>query len=137
MPLFLWKKSYEINVPEIDVQHRHLVGLINELSDAMMVRSGQRAVPHILNELSEYIQFHFAAEEKLMENIDFPELHNHRQQHLEFAQQVFDYKERYSLKHELDTPGLLNFLCDWLKGHILENDKAIQKFMRRTEMGLG
>lgn len=133
MSLFLWKKSYEINIPDIDMQHRRLVGLINELSDAMMARAGQRAAPHILSELVDYIQLHFSEEEKLMEKINFPELSNHRQQHLEFAQQVLDFKERYSSEHVVDTPGLLNFLCDWLKGHILENDKAIAYFIRQAE----
>ena len=59
MPLFLWKRSYEIGVAEIDVQHRRLVGFINELSDAMMVKQGHRAVPHVLEELIDYIQLHF------------------------------------------------------------------------------
>ena len=36
MPLFLWKKNYEIGIAEIDTQHRNLVGIINGLSDAMM-----------------------------------------------------------------------------------------------------
>ena len=137
MPLFMWKKSYELKIPEIDMQHRRLVGLVNELSDAMMQRAGQRTVPHVLDELADYIQLHFSDEEKLMQKINYPEIENHCQQHLEFTQQVLDFKERYSQEHEVDTPGLLNFLCDWLKGHILENDKEISRFIRRSEMGLG
>ena len=40
MPLFLWKKSYEIGIAENDTQHRNLVGIINELPDAMMTQKG-------------------------------------------------------------------------------------------------
>ena len=65
MPLFLWKKSYEIGIDEIDNQHRKLVGIINELSDAMMVQKGYKAVPHILEQLTDYIQFHFTTEEEI------------------------------------------------------------------------
>lgn len=136
MPLFMWKKSYELNIPELDMQHRRLVGLVNELSDAMMIRAGQRTVPHILDELTDYIQLHFTSEESLMQEVNYPELESHRQQHLKFTQQVLDFKEQYYCEHEIDTRELLNFLCDWFKGHILESDKAIGAFLRRVEMGL-
>ena len=48
MPLFLWKKNYEIGIAEIDTQHRNLVGIINGLSNAMMNKKGYVIVPHIL-----------------------------------------------------------------------------------------
>jgi len=137
MPLFLWKKSYEIKVPDVDVQHRRLVGMINELSDAMMLQSGQRTVPHILEKLVDYVQLHFTSEESLMEKIDYPDLEEHRQQHLEFTQKVLDFKVKHTCEKTLDTVELLNFLCDWLKMHILECDKAIGSYMRRVELGLG
>ena len=63
MTLFLWKRSYEIGIAEIDMQHRRLVGFINELSDAMMMQQGHRTIPHVIEELVEYIQLHFTTEE--------------------------------------------------------------------------
>ena len=66
MPLFLWKKNYEIGIAEIDTQLRNLVGIINGLSDAMMNKKGYVIAPYILEELEDYIQFHFTAEEEIM-----------------------------------------------------------------------
>lgn len=128
MPLFLWKKSYEIGLPEIDVQHRRLVGMINELSDAMLERKGQRAVPHILDELVDYIQLHFTTEESAMQARQYPALDQHSKAHLELTRKVLAYKDRYAREHDLNTPELLDFLCGWLKDHIMVSDKDFGRF---------
>lgn len=136
MTLFLWKKSYEIKVSEIDMQHRRLVTLINELSDAMMVKQGHRAVPHVLEELVEYVQLHFTTEEQLMREMAFPEVDEHCREHLNFTNKVLALRKKYSQDHMLDSSEVLNFLCDWLRNHIIVNDKEIGEYMRRVEMGL-
>ncbi len=135
MPLFLWKKSYELKIAEIDMQHRRLVGMINELSDAMLEQRGYRAVPHILEELIDYVHQHFADEEKVMKECNFPEMDQHVEEHRGFAEKVIEFKDMYYQEHELDTRELLDFLCDWLKNHITVNDKEIAKHIRRVEMG--
>jgi hemerythrin len=99
MPIFLWKKSYEIGIAEIDNQHRNLVGIINELSDAMMNRKGYIIVPKILEKLVDYIQFHFTTEEEIMR----------------------------------ETKEVLNFLCDWLKEHIVVSDKKLRAHIQRMD----
>lgn len=136
MSLFLWKKSYEIRCPEIDMQHRRLVGLINELSDAMMIRKGYRAVPHVLGELVDYIQLHFTAEERLMQEMNYPDLDTHREEHLDMTEKILAYRVQYSQGHDLAAGELLGFLCEWLKSHILARDKEFGSYLRRVEMGL-
>lgn len=78
----MWKKSYDIKVAEIDILRRRLVGLINELSVAMMSRPGFRALHRVLNELINYIQRHFATEEALMQEVNYSGLDEHHQEHL-------------------------------------------------------
>jgi len=137
MSLFFWKKSYEIGVPEIDMQHRRLVGLINELSDAMMARQGHSSIERVLAGMVDYIQIHFTTEEEAMQKINYPSLHEHRQEHLNLTSQVLDLKERYTSDNDLDSQEVLNFLCDWLKTHIIISDKDFGNFIRRVKMGLG
>jgi len=134
MPLFLWKKSYETGLAEIDVQHRRLVGMINELSDAMMERQGQRALPHVLEELVAYIQLHFTTEEEAMQARNYPDLDQHREAHLELTRKVMAFKDRYAREHDLDTREMLDFLCGWLKDHILVSDKAFGEYVQREKV---
>jgi hemerythrin-like metal-binding protein len=136
MALFLWKKSYELGSPEVDMQHRRLVGLINELSDAMMLRQGYRAIPHVLEELVDYVQLHFTSEERLMNEMNYPALTEHREEHLDFTGKIIELKERYTRDHDVDAGELLRFMCEWLKNHIVARDQEFGRYMRRVEMGL-
>lgn len=135
MPLFLWKKSYEIGVADIDLQHRRLVGLINELSDAMMVKHGYSTIPHILEELGDYVQLHFTTEETLMEKASYPGMAEHRNKHLALTEKFLAFKARYSQDHELNPKELLDFLCDWLKDHIMMSDKEFGTYLRSEGLG--
>ena len=134
--MFLWKKSYEIKIPEIDMQHRQLVGLVNELSDAMMAKQGHRTVPHILAELLDYVMIHFTTEEEAMQKMRYPGLTEHKEMHLDLTKQVLDYKNRYIRNDVMNSGELLTFLCDWLKTHIIVHDKNFGNFARRVEMGI-
>lgn len=137
MPLFLWKKSYEIKVPEIDMQHRQLVGFINQLSDAMMIKQGHRVVQHILEGLVNYIHLHFTTEETAMQKVEYPGLNEHRQLHLNLTNQVLEFKKRYTRDHNVESKEVLEFLCDWLKTHIITSDKEFGNFLRRVDKSLG
>lgn len=136
MSLFLWKKSYETGIPDIDVQHRRLVGMINELSDAMLMQKGQRTVPHILEELVDYMQLHFSTEEAVMLKTSYPDMKEHCQAHLNLTRQVLEFKGRFDAEHELDSRELLNFLCEWLKNHIMVSDREFGKYVRSIKLRL-
>ena len=126
MPLFLWKKSYEVGIAEIDIQHRNLVGIINELSDAMMNKKGYTVVPHIIEKLVDYIQFHFTTEEEIMRDTKYPAIDEHCQEHLVITNKVLKFKKDYSKSHLINSGEVLNFLCDWLKEHIAVSDKKLR-----------
>ena len=130
MPLFLWKKSYEIGIAEIDDQHRKLVDIINELSDAMMVQKGYKAIPHILEQLIDYIQFHFTTEEEIMRNAKYPALDEHSREHLVMTKKVLDFKRDHSKGHDVYSGDVLNFLCDWWKEHIIVSDKQLRAHIK-------
>ena len=126
MPLFLWKKSYEIGIAENDTQHRNPVGIINELSDAMITKKGYIVVPHILEKLEDYIQSHFTTEEEIMRDTKYPALDEHCQEHLAMTTKVIGFKRACAKNHEINVVEVLNFLRDWLKEHIVMSDKKLK-----------
>ncbi len=130
MSLYLWNKNYEIGVTEVDNQHRKLVGMINDLSDAMMDKKGYLAIPHTLEQLGDYVQLHFTTEEEVMRDSKYPALEEHTREHLDLTKRFLEYKRAYSLDHESRPGKLLDFLRDWLKNHILESDKKIGNFIK-------
>ncbi len=136
MPLFLWKKSYEIGVTEIDVQHHQLVNILNELSDAMMIKEGYKMVPQVLDKLEDYIQLHFTSEERLMHSSGYPNRDEHCKRHLNMTEKILELKKKSLEDKTPDPRELLDFLCGWLRNHILVEDKALGKHIRQIELGL-
>jgi len=54
MALMQWNDSLSVNVGMIDKQHQKLVGMINELNDAMRQGKGKDILGKTLNELVAY-----------------------------------------------------------------------------------
>ena len=88
MSLFAWKDSYGIGVPEIDVQHRRLFALADELHEALNKGRGKDVLQEVLRRLVEYTQAHFATEERLMQRCGYPDIPAHKAQHEEFVRKV-------------------------------------------------
>ncbi|MGA2938094.1 MAG: hemerythrin domain-containing protein [Syntrophobacteraceae bacterium] len=63
MALIQWNDSLSVNVVDIDKQHQKLVGMINELNDAMRQGKGKDALGKIVNGLIIYAGTHFKTEE--------------------------------------------------------------------------
>lgn len=67
-----WEKKFELGIPAIDEQHRHLVGLCNQLHSETMSRRSpdgkawRVALSEALRETVSYTRTHFHLEEKLM-----------------------------------------------------------------------
>lgn len=129
MPLFLWKPSYEIGVPEIDAQHRALVRLINQLFDAMKEDRGQAAMSLILDELFDYVQLHFTTEENCMRDHGYGDLQQHVHEHLDLTAQVVHYRKLHGRGERVPTQDVLKFLCEWLRDHITSSDRGFGEFL--------
>ena len=78
-----WDKKYAMGIEQIDKQHKELISLTNRLFQACL--SGNDAVNASFKEtmsyLVDYVRFHFAAEEKLQEQINYPKYYEHKKLH--------------------------------------------------------
>lgn len=132
MPLFIWKRSYETGVPEIDLDHRQLVGVINELYEAMKLGQGHDLASQTVDRLLEYVRNHFANEEGFMRAHAYPGLAEHEQAHRELTAKVRELDARRRSGSALPVAEMLTILCDWLKNHILVEDKKAGSFLKRV-----
>lgn len=124
MALITWKPEYSVEIASIDLQHRKLVDLVNELHDAMRDGRGGDALGKVLRGLVDYTKNHFAAEEKLMADAGYADLPAHLVEHRELLKKVGEIAERFEkTKGAGLTIEVMNFLRDWLTKHILGTDK--------------
>ncbi len=123
MALITWTDKLALNLPEIDRQHQKLVSMINDLDAAMQQGRGKDAIGKIIDGLVAYTQFHFTAEEKLMEQQKYPGLAAHRAEHMAFVRQVLEFRAKYEKNQIGLSIGVMSFLSDWLRGHIQGTDR--------------
>jgi hemerythrin len=134
MALINWSDSLSVNVKEIDLQHRKLIDMINELNEAMRVGKGKESLGKILNGLISYTATHFKQEERYFDKYGYPDTVNHKKEHVAFVKKVTDFKDGFENNNLAVTMEVMNFLSDWLKNHIKGTDKKYSKFF--NEKGL-
>ena len=72
----------------IDSQHKELIGKINGLLDSCEDGNDKLAAVKTLDYLAEYTDFHFTAEEKLQEEMEYPGIKEHKEEHAKLRKVV-------------------------------------------------
>lgn len=130
MQLFTWDASLATDIKGIDDQHRKLIDWINEPNEAMLAKKGKDILGRVLMGLLEYTQYHFHYEESLLEKYGYPKLAEQRASHLQYVEKIREFEG----KHERDELGVsvhvLTFLLDWIKNHIMHDDKEYVPFLK-------
>ena len=124
----MWQKHYEVGIPAIDEQHKKLVGMISRLRDSFDEDGGDQGGPvigQILKELVEYTQYHFKFEEEYMARMKYPDLESHRKMHKGMIRQIREILLNLREGGDLTRAELIEFLQNWLVGHIVAEDKKI------------
>jgi len=133
-----WKDDLNIGVLEIDIQHKLLFDKFNGFLSAYNAKKDTDETLRMFWFLEAYAITHFKEEEKLMQQIFFPDYLAHRNKHQAFIDQINKLKER--LKVEGLTQSLVSsmtgFITAWLIEHISTADRAIGDFVNRSKAGL-
>jgi hemerythrin-like metal-binding protein len=118
-----WTDDFSVKVEKIDLQHKNLVAMINELHENMTVHKEQSVQLEIVQKMIAYTDYHFKTEEQLMQETDFPGSANHKVEHEKFVKKALEIKERLDKKGLVLSIEILSYLKQWLKHHILNTDK--------------
>jgi hemerythrin-like metal-binding protein len=128
--LMPWGPEYMLGIGEIDDQHVKLVGLINKQHRFMKLQKSSENADGVLKELTDYTEYHFKYEEKLLEKYGYPEKRAHLKSHEKLMDQVAEFKMQRKEGSASLHMDIMVFLTDWLKTHILESDKAYVQFLK-------
>lgn len=129
MALFTWDNGYSVGVADIDQQHQQLMNLVNDLNEAMVQGKGRQVVGGILDKLISYTAGHFAAEERLMQQHDYPEYAEHKAKHAKMVAKVKALKQDVDSGKLTVSADVMKFLQDWLNKHIKGTDMKYGPFL--------
>jgi len=125
-----WTSALSVGVEEIDEQHQELFRRVDRLLDAMLANDRGEA-GRLVAFLLEYVEFHFAAEEALMQRCRFPGAAAHEAEHAALAAGVRELAEDFRAQGA--TAALVlrleRELCDWLRDHVYLSDAALGRFV--------
>ena len=124
---YMWKAEYATGNTEIDEQHKQLFKAVNDLISACSSGQGHDVLDPTIKFLVDYTVKHFADEEKLQQQYQYPDFTNHKKLHENFKTTVL------KLTKELQEGGTSTVLVgkvnstigNWLVNHIQREDKKV------------
>ncbi|OFI06987.1 bacteriohemerythrin [Clostridium acetireducens DSM 10703] len=130
--MFIWKESYNVDIEQIDNQHRRLFQLGNNIYDIVKLNDNYDHYDEImtaLDALKEYTVYHFGTEEKLMKEYNFKKYEDHKIEHDAFIKRISGFSKKDIDNEQKEVLlDLLSFILNWIEAHILGSDMKYREF---------
>jgi hemerythrin len=124
-----WSDGLSVGYEEVDGDHKKLVGMVNNIHDALDQGYDEDTLTEALEELISYTSWHFRHEERLMQDCTYPGLFDHKKEHESLEKQATELYEKFIGGDESVPATLMPFLKDWLTKHILGTDTEMGHFL--------
>lgn len=129
MILVEWSNRLKTGEREIDQEHWGLFALIKDLDDKILQGCADNSIRATIEALCAYVEVHFEHEERIMEEVDYPERESHILAHKALARQVGIFAAQYKKSPKtFDSHELMEFLSVWLNEHIMKLDMDFATF---------
>jgi len=130
VPIVSWKPEYSVGINIIDAQHKKLIETVNMLSDAIEKQEAKSVLSEVLNRLIAYVTFHFDLEERYMLEFVYLGYSEHKEAHKYCTDKVLGFMKKFEAGEEMLPVEMLDFLVDWLHGHMLEMDHKYSAYFQ-------
>jgi hemerythrin len=124
-----WDDRYLVGHQAIDRTHAEFVELLSA-----MQRGPDHELPRLLDALAAHIETHFALEERLMREHEFPARECHADEHARVMASVQEVRVDVAAGERHVARELARALADWFPGHsdYMDSALAIWVVKRRT-----
>lgn len=124
-----WDPLLELGHDIIDAEHCILHKLIVDFESAANQDASKDELIRILKEIIAYAEFHFASEEKIMADYQYPELKEHATFHSTLLAEVRDKCVELQ-QDKIESAQLYAFLLNWFAFHTSHEDKKLVRFIK-------
>jgi hemerythrin len=126
-----WDNRYSVNIQLIDDQHKKLIDMTNSLYESCL-EGDEAAKAYFLTTIHgtvDYVKYHFSAEEKMLENIRYPILAEHKRAHEGFVKKIFEDVKSFQGGKQFVPNVFVRYLKDWILTHIAVEDKKYAEYI--------
>ncbi len=127
--LIPWTDQLSVGVAAMDAHHKRLIQMINDLHNALRKRQGLDVCRDLLKKTSQYVAYHFHAEEELMTQAKYPQLDAQKAAHRHFLSTVAALEKRWLSGDKTVPTELMRLLQEWLVKHIKIMDKEYGPYL--------
>ena len=124
-----WRQEFSIGIASVDQEHESLVAQINQLYEQLGLPLDTVTIEAFLDNLEADISAHFALEELLMQEADFAEYADHKQDHERLLDQIHDMKFHFAEDPDTGRELLVNSLSDWFSNHFKTFDARLHNLI--------
>jgi hemerythrin len=123
MGMYDWEERYSVGVSVMDEHHKKLFDIVSRVHDAVRGSQAEGKLEGLIGELLDYTRYHFGEEERMLQQIGFPKLADHKAQHEKFVADLQAFqKEAKGGMTSSAAFKVLNASVSWLRNHILKQD---------------
>ena len=126
-----WTPTLETSIEFVDRDHKVLVGMVNDLHQALKMEKGSEAIGKILDGLAKYTVEHFAREEAVFAKHNYVNSDKHINEHKKLVATVTKLIAEYQEGEFTVAMDLMTVAKSWLIEHIMHTDMAFVDFMRK------
>jgi hemerythrin-like metal-binding protein len=127
-----WNDRMSVGIPEVDEDHKRFATLINAFNQSILDRMDlseiKKRLEHVIDDAAE----HFAHEEKLFKEWQYPNAEEHANKHVETIaayKAVLDKFVSYDFASEWIEAG--QYVKDLLIGHLINEDMKYAEFYQK------
>ena len=112
-----WTQEFSIGNATIDQEHELLIAQINRLCEELNLPMDSSTIESMLADIQTDISTHFAVEELLMQEANYAEFEDHKQDHERLLDQIQDMIFHFAEDPDSGRELLANRLSDWFSQH--------------------
>ena len=127
MQLLQWKPSFSLGIPAVDLEHRKMIKMINDVYASVDDKHDVEAVEAALGDIHAGISAHFALEERVMQEAAYSEYAAHKDNHEKLLDEIRDMMDSYADDPEAGREMLQHSLSDWFGHHFATFDARLHQ----------
>ena len=132
---FKWKEEFNLNIDEIDKQHKKLMEIGRRAYDIAVIDDGYDRydeIMTIIDELLEYTKYHFEYEEDMLKKCNYDHIHDQEEEHGFYVYKINEVASREDIDDNQRKVILeiIDFLSEWISKHIMIADRKYAEFLK-------